>query len=630
MQILMLLTVLMCGTSVSSFDLSESQEVQVSGVGSKIVIEARDEQGHLSSGFCGQATLEGASVIKDGHRHPLTEVGPFDAGRLVLEHVVVADSLRVRSGDAFGEMNAPPSIPGWVSLVPPVLAIVLAIALRQAMIALFVGIWFGASALVGFNPLTGFIRTIDTHFVRALADPDHASILLFTLALGGMVGVLAKSGGTHALVDSVSKIATTRRRGMLATWLTGLFLFFDDYANCLLVGNTVRPLSDKLKISREKLAYLVDSTAAPITTVAVISTWVGYQLGLIKDLAASSGTTPYDLFIDMLPYSFYSLFTIAFVFLISATGRDFGPMRKAEIRAQSGQLIREGAQPLMDKDITELEPPAEGKRHWFLAVGPIVSVLAIVSIGLYVSGVSEVEEGAGLREIIAAANSYAVLLWAGFGGSMVAGFLSLVTRTMGVGELMESWLAGVKAMLVACLILVLAWTLGDLCKEHLMTGPWVLSMFNPSPVWIPALTFVVSALIALATGSSFSTMAIVIPITGAMAWALTGDGSGLSESVTLSIRYASLSAVLGGAVFGDHCSPISDTTIMSSMSSASDHIDHVRTQAPYAIVCGLAAIGIGYIPAGFGVSPLISLGVGALVLVAIVFVIGRPLPRKEA
>ncbi|HUH02335.1 MAG TPA: Na+/H+ antiporter NhaC family protein, partial [Kofleriaceae bacterium] len=251
----------------------------------------------------------------------------------------------------------------------------------------------------------------------------------------------------------------------------------------------------------------------------------------------------------------------------------------------------------------------------------------IVVAGLYISGASSPDLPAdpGLRDIIGKANSYAVLLWASFGGGLIAAVLTLVRRDLRLGEAMDAWVSGVKSMVMAVLILVLAWALGAMCKDALMTGPWVLSAIEPSPRLLPLMTFIISAVIALATGSSFSTMAIVIPIAAPMAWHLTGDAD-LSAATIESIRYGTLGAVLSGAVFGDHCSPISDTTIMSSMSSASDHVDHVRTQAPYAFVCATVAGVVGFLPAGWGVSPLLTLPAGLAILAAVVFFVGKPLP----
>ncbi len=626
MQILIAVAMLLCAPA-DHFEVSPNRNYQVADLPISLTITAVDADGKVTPNYCGAADLEGISRSTAGGTESIRQTEVFSAGIVVLEDVHVDNAgMKVSSGPASGEWKPDVRhLPGWLSILPPLAAILLALITRQALIALFAGVYLGAIFVYDYSPLTALLRVFDTHLVAAAADPDHAAILLFTMALGGMVGILARSGGTQALVEVLSKRATTKRSGMVMGWLTGMVVFFDDYANCLLVGNTLRPFTDKLNISREKLSYIVDSTAAPITSVALISTWVGYQLGLIQDLAASSNTTAYDLFLNMLPYSFYSFFTMFFVLTIATTCRDFGPMLAAEKRAATtGKVLRDGAKPMMDKELTEMEAPTGSSPHWSLAIVPIVSVILIVAIGLYASGASVVGTGAGIRTIIANANSYAVLLWAAFGGSLIAGAYALQRRNLNVEQIVDAWVTGCKAMVIAVLILVLAWTIGDICKVYLQTGPWVISQFSPSPALIPAMTFVLCAVIALATGSSFSTMAIVIPIAGPMAWAATGDASGLDPAVGESIRLATLSAVLGGAVFGDHCSPISDTTIMSSMSCASDHIDHVRTQAPYALVCGSAAILLGYLPAGFGISPIITLPLGMLALWAIVRFYGKP------
>ncbi len=619
------------------FEIESTRAHRVGELPMRISIKAVDKKGDVVTGFCGPAKVSGLVQRRKGKWWPIEDTGPLAGGKVVFDHVrTSAEYVVVEAGHARGEWSPRTvrQLPGWVSIAPPLFAIVLAILLRQALIALFAGVWLGAMFLYGYNPLTSLLRTFDTHLVAALipvdptdgsVDTGHAAIILFTMALGGMVGVISRSGGTLALVNAIARRARSRRSGMLTAWFSGLVVFFDDYANCLLVGNTVRPFSDRMRISREKLAYIVDSTAAPVATIAVISTWIGYQVGQLDQIFGKG--TGYDLFLDILPYSFYSFFTLGFVFLISVTVRDFGPMLKAERRAAThGLLLREGAKPLMDRELTDISDTANARAGVLTALVPIVSVIGIVGIGLYVSGKQSLGvdgADASFRSIIAAADSYAVLLWAAFGGSLVALFMVITNRSLGASEAVDAWVAGVKAMVMAVLILVLAWALGDMCKEHLQTGEWLLGQVSPSPHFLPFLTFFIAGAIAFATGSSFSTMAIVIPIAGPMAWALTGDGSGLGSDVAWSIRHATLAAVLSGAVFGDHCSPISDTTIMSSMSSAADHMDHVRTQTPYAFTCAGVAAFIGFLPAGWGVSPFITLPVGAAILVAIVAFVGK-------
>ena len=630
MGILTLVALLACpgGAEPADFAIETAPVHQVADLPQTLTITALDSDGEPLPSFCGSVGAIGLSQISGLNELALTTVGPFAGGQVVIEKAHWEGSFRLRSEVrewTLGQSRR--SIPGILSILPPLLAIGLAIAFRQALIALFAGIWLGAVFVHGYNPLTGLLRTFDTYLPRAVADSDHAAIILFTLSLGGMVGVLSKSGATRALVDRISRYAKTRRSGMLASWGAGLVVFFDDYANCMLVGNTLRPLTDRLKISREKLAYIVDSTAAPIATVAVVSTWIGFQLSQFEGVVPGE---PYDIFLKLLPYSFYSFFTIAFVLLIATTGRDFGPMLKAERRAAGGKLLRDGAVPLVDRELTQMSESATGGRA-IDAVFAIGAVILIVFAGIYISGSNASDSDASIREIIANSNSYSVLLWAGFGGSLVA---LLSTSIRGVGSEpplklsagIDAWVSGLKAMLMAVLILVLAWGIGDICKNELLTGPWVLSQIDPNPRFIPVLTFALCGFVALATGSSFSTMAIVIPIAGPMAWDLTGPDSIVAGTAAVdSIRYGTLAAVLSGAVFGDHCSPISDTTIMSSMASASDHVDHVRTQAPYALTCALASALIGFVPAGYGISPFIALPVGLIALAAVVWFIGKPI-----
>jgi Na+/H+ antiporter NhaC len=616
MSLLFTLALLACDVpaDLAGFEVSPVRDYRVGDLPVALEVTAVDASGERVSAFCGTARVGGLEGIAETPR--------FSAGRVVLDPALpLGEAVVVEAGAARGVWEPDlRRLPGFLSLLPPLFAIVLAIATRQALLALFAGIWLGALFVHGWNPLAALLRTFDTHLVAAVADRDHAAILLFTMALGGMVGVMAKSGGTRALVGVISRRARTRRSGMVTTWASGLVVFFDDYANCLLVGNTLRPLTDDLKISREKLSYLVDSTAAPVATVALVSTWVGFQIGELEIVTDS----PYQTFLRLLPYSFYSFFTIAFVLAVAASGRDFGPMLAAERRAAGGGgLLRPGAQPLMDRQLTEMAPEEGARNHWLTAVVPIAAVLVIVCAGLYVSGRAAAGEGASLREIIGEANSYAVLLWASFGGSAIALAMAIGMRTTSLGAALEAWVSGVRAMVVAVLILVLAWGLGEMCKDYLQTGPWLLSQVSPSPALLPVLTFFLCGLIAFATGSSFSTMAIVIPIAGPMAWALTGEGSGVDPDVAFAVRHATLAAVLSGAVFGDHCSPISDTTIMSSMASAADHIDHVRTQAPYAAVCGAVAALVGFVPAGFGVPPWLTLPIGIGILLVLLRLLGR-------
>ncbi len=526
---------------------------------------------------------------------------------------------------------------GWLSILPPLLAIGLALLARPVVLALLLGVWLGATILEGGNPVSAFLRVGDRYLIDALADRSHAAIVLFSTTLGGMVGILSRSGATEGVVRLLTRRVKSRSRGQAATALMGTAIFFDDYANTLLVGNTMRPFTDRLRISREKLAYLVDSTAAPVATVAVISTWVGFEVGLIQDALARQGMpgSGYAFFLRSLPYNFYPFLTLAFVYLVAATGRDFGPMRRAEIRAvERGEVLRPGAQPALDT--TGLAPveSRRGAASPWLAAGPILLVIAATIGGLLWSG-SRAVLAAGdqptLRAILNSADSLSVLMWASLAGSLFAALLAAGLRRLTLVGTVEAWLEGARAMLIAMVILVLAWSLGDVC-EDLGTGPWLVDVSRGvlSARLLPTFTFLVAAAVSFATGTSWGTMAILMPIIVPLGAALPvaeNLGAGSSETVLL----AAASAVLAGAVFGDHCSPLSDTTIMSSMASGSDHVDHVRTQLPYAATVAAAAILAGYLPAGFGFSPWLSLPAGILLLGAVLRWAGRRTgPRSEA
>ncbi|HUH06103.1 MAG TPA: Na+/H+ antiporter NhaC family protein, partial [Kofleriaceae bacterium] len=367
------------GAPVHSFEIRSQSGYQVGDLPVTLEIQAVDADGNRVEAFCDSVQVTGAAIEERTIRTALTEAGPFEAGALVIDRVVLdGEQIQVRSGQAIGTWEPERRIPGFFSILPPILAIVLALLLRQALLALFAGVWLGALFVHGYNPLTSLIRCFDTYLPNTIANTDSASVVLFTMALGGMVGVISKSGGTKALVDAIARRATSRRAGMLTGWISGLVVFFDDYANCLLVGNTVRPFTDRLRISREKLAYIVDSTAAPVATIALVSTWVGYQVGLFDKVAELGQGQGYSHFISLIPYSFYSIFTLAFVFMIAVSMRDFGPMRRAEERAHlTGELVRPGGVPLMDKELTDMiERPDTGRTpHWVTAVAPVLSVI---------------------------------------------------------------------------------------------------------------------------------------------------------------------------------------------------------------------------------------------------------------
>jgi len=526
--------------------------------------------------------------------------------------------LTVLIGDTSHEV-APTLTSGWFSILPPVIAIVLALIFREVVTALFAGVWLGALAVAGFNPFSGTARLVDTFVVPTMSDPDHVSIMVFSLLLGGMVGIIARNGGTLGIVEAVAPWASTPRRGKIATWAAGMAIFFDDYANTLIVGNTMRPITDRLKISREKLAYLVDSTAAPVAALVPISTWVGYEISLIGDglrIAAEQNpagaeallaVSPFAIFLQTIPYLFYPLLALAFVFMTSASDRDFGPMATAERRAaRADGLFRSGAV-LAGDTSSSLMDPKEGVRHrWWNAGVPVSTVVAVVLLGLYFTGRSGTGPDASLMDIFGEADPFATLLWGSLAGVLVAIALSVGQRLLSLAECIDSLVGGMRSMMIAMMILVLAWSLGDVTNA-IGTSTFLALLLSDHVAiqLLPVIVFVTSAAMAFATGTSWGTMAIMLPVVIPLTATLGGPDV-YPGGAAANILLAGTASVLAGSIFGDHCSPISDKTILSSTASGCDHVDHVRTQLPYALL--IASVGgVGSVAAAYGMSPWIVL-----------------------
>ena len=537
--------------------------------------------------------------------------------------------------------EAPGAAPnaGWLAILPALLAIVAALVFRQVVVALFLGVWVGAWIVSGDPALgwwTGFFATIEAYILPALADSDHAAIILFSMMIGGTVALIQRNGGTAAIVGSVTKWARTAGRGQFATALLGVLVFFDDYANTLIVGGTMRPITDRLRISREKLAYIVDSTAAPVACLAFVTTWIGYEVGLIGDAVAKLpgySEAPYSIFLGSIAYSFYPILALFFVFAITLSKRDFGPMLRAEQRARaSGQLYRAGSTVEAAEAESELlEPPADAPKRLANAVVPIAVLVVGVLVGLWITGRASVLEGGGeltLKAVVGEANSYTAMMWASLASVVVAIGMSVAQRILTVEQALDAWFAGVRSMLLAVVILILAWSLSNV-NDALGTAAFLVDLLSDTldPGLVPAIVFVLAAVVAFSTGSSWGTMGILMPLAIPLAWGvLAADGLHTSGEYT-HIIYSTVSAVLAGAVWGDHCSPISDTTILSSLAAQCDHIDHVRTQLPYALTVGGVALCLGTVPTGYNVPWWVMLPICAGVLLAIVRFAGTPVPN---
>lgn len=526
-------------------------------------------------------------------------------------------------------------LPGWLSLVPPLLAILLALLLRQVIISLAAGIYAGALFIYEFDPFVALLRLIDVFIMNALIDKDHMYIILFTLLIGGVVGIISRNGGTAGFAFQITKFAKTDRSGMISSWLMGVLIFFDDYANSLIIGNMMRPITDKLRISREKLAYIVDSTAAPVASIFLISTWIGYEVGLIEDGLRSIGSTEnaYDIFISSIPYSFYPIAAIIFVFLISYFRRDFGPMYKAEKRARDTGAVSGTEQEVEELIASEHQIYIGEKSRWINGAVPILTILFGTIIGLYFTGVESLHssgiEEYGLQEIISYSDSYSALLWSSFIATIVAVVMSISQRIISLNDTLAAWTKGVQSMMIAVIILVFAWSISAVTND-MKTADYLVAIISDSmdPRFLPVLVFIICALTGFSTGTSWGTMAIVMPIVIPLSHKLS-LAAGLSSPDYWIIMYGVISSVLAGSVFGDHCSPIADTTILSSLASKCNHIDHVNTQLPYAILVGVVCMVLGYIPAAFGVNPFLLIAIIIVVLIAAIFLWGKELPKVK-
>jgi Na+/H+ antiporter NhaC len=516
-------------------------------------------------------------------------------------------------------------LPAWTSILPPLVAILLALLFRHVLVALVFGVWLGAFLLSGLSPWASFARLLDTHVVGAIADPGHASILVFSLLLGGMLGLMTQSGGAKGLASWVSTDATSRRRGQLTTWFLGLLVFFDDYANSLLVGSSMRPVTDRLRISREKLAFLVDATAAPVASLALISSWIGVEVGYIEDQFTHLGIErdAYMTFVETIPFRFYPILMLVFVAWIAFRGRDFGPMLRAERRAfDEGQLSRPGSQPA--SDFHEDSVPDDVPGRPMNALIPVVTVVVVAALGIYFDGRAKVLAAGmdlSLRTIVGEASSSSAILWATGAGCLVALGLSVGTGALSFGKSIEAWMSGMRSMLFAAVILILAWSLGAVCRD-LNTALFLIGAVGDwiAPAWIPATVFVMAALVSFATGTSWGTMAILFPLVVPLAHQIAPG----NETILL----GTVSSILAGSVWGDHCSPISDTTVLSSMATSCDHMDHVRTQLPYALLVGGVSLLCAELPVAAGwYGPWTGLLIGAVAMIAAFELLSRPVGR---
>ena len=520
--------------------------------------------------------------------------------------------------------------PGWQSLLPAGLAIAMALLTGRVLVSLAAAVVLGGllSLPDAFPQLSDrLLRASGAEFLwKSAADLSNLLILLYVVLILAMISVMLAAGGLRALADWLMRFARTGRSTQLITFVAGLLIFIDDYANTMVVGSTLRPACDRMRVSREKLAFLVDATAAPIAGIAVVSTWIGVEVGLLGEIGGQLAVPKdgYAIFFDALGYRFYCMTMIAFVFASAISGRDFGPMARAERRArQSAPPRGDHSRPATHAAFDTARPHPDARARVSSALVPMALLLLAFLAGLWLQGYGArrllCDPGAlvrpsAWREVLSAADSIPLLAVASGAGLLLAvGMAALVAR-IPAGAVSVAVLKGVRTSLMPVAVLLLAWSLKGACDE-LGTGDYLASVLSGSldPLVYPGLVFVVAGLTAFSTGTSWGTMAILIPTAIPIALALDGGRYGPTTMI-------SVAAVLDGAIFGDHCSPISDTTIMSSAASSCDHLAHVRTQLPYAVTVAAIALGIGYVPAAAGLPqwigiPSAAVAVGGLFLI---------------
>ncbi|MCQ2970569.1 transporter, NhaC family [Methanobrevibacter gottschalkii] len=534
---------------------------------------------------------------------------------------------------------------GILTLLPPLVAIGLAFITKETILSLFMGVFVGEFMLcvndlnIVSTAINAFLQ-MGSQIISCMADPWNAGIILQCLLIGGIIQLVTKMGGAKALADTFARRADTPRKAQLFTWFLGLCVFFDDYANSLIVGPIMRPVMDKLKVSREKLAFIVDATAAPVAGIAIISTWIGLEISLIAAGFESVGVTNvtgFGIFLQTIPYRFYNIFILLFIVISSITLYEFGPMKKAEQTARKRKENEEIIVPNAP-GFDEVKPVEGIKLSIWNAIIPIGTLIIGALIAFYWSGYTTILGGEdqaliaimkssplsfnGVFTALSQSDASVALFQAALLASIVAIVMAVGERILTIEDAISEWIGGMKTIVITGVILLLAWSLGGVIGDVGTANYLVGVLKNTLPQFIvPALIFILGALISFATGTAYGTMSILMPLAIPLAWAV---GSG-----DMSFTIVCTSGVLTGAIFGDHCSPISDTTILSSMGTSCNHIDHVQTQIYYAIFVASVAIFIGYIPAGLGIPWFISIPIGVVVMYVGLKILGQKVDFDE-
>lgn len=545
----------------------------------------------------------------------------------------------------------------WYSVFPPLIAITLAVITTRLFLSL--GFAVASGLLLAWIQNQASLKSLFTEvvwFARAVTvgndgiDLFNVWVILFVLFMMSMISVVIASGGVASAITILSKFAKGVRSTQCITAIMGTVIFIGDYSNAMLVGPTMRPITDKYKVCREKLAYIVDSTSAPIAGLAFVSTWIGYEVGLFNSVAVTIGldSDGYSMFFDALPFRFYCILTILFVIVNAVSGRDYGLMRRAQTRARETGNVSAPDAKVMGGINADLASERD-HSHILSAVIPISLLFGLILGGLWIDGHrnefldsvgKDTQQNSSLfswsmwqfvlskpvyaltswRDALSNANNVKILASAAIISFIAAIICGWIFSRMSISEISKAVKEGLSGTLLPIGIILCAWGIKASC-DKLMTGMYISSLLSDvvSPLWFPALVFIVASLTSFATGTSWGTMAILIPTAVPVAYVLDGNVYGITTIICLG-------AVLDGAIFGDHCSPISDTTILSAIVSSCDPMHHVRTQMPYALTVAVIALICGYLPAALGLPSYIGILIGLGVIVCLYYVVSRLQP----
>ncbi|CAM9348857.1 unnamed protein product [Ascophyllum nodosum] len=570
-------------------------------------------------------------------------------GEFISEHVL--DSLQIGSAgrstirftvDGRTQDVIVTSAPGWSTLLPPLVTLAISIWYQQVIVALLVGIWAGALLVSGFNPVRALLMTFDTYLVGAFTGEGNAAVLLFTFLLGGTIGLVQRSGGALGLANALKGFMGTRSRGQACTVALGCLIFFDDYSSILIVGNSLRDVVRAVGVSPAKFAWLVHSMGVVLASLSPISSWVGLQIGYTKAVLDALGISPpldgFLVVLRSLPFRFFPLFYLVLILFVLVSGRDFGPMADSE---SSGEAIDSGTDSTGEREAGTpkgggggIVPKAGTPLRSSNALVPFAAVIVVTFGGMMVDGISKIERGGNqasliltqrvpktLVNVLSSCDSVAVLIWASAAGWFTSVIMVCSQGILSLPEAMEMWMEGMKEVLEPQFVLLLAWALGHVVKD-VQTAEYLAGVLGTGipPYMLPTLISVLCYLISYACGSTFGTMGIVFPLVGPLAWRLGGED--------VDFLHHCFACILGASLFGSVCSPISDTTILTSLATGCGLGEHVRTTTPYTFAVATISILVGSLPVGIGFyGPWVALGLGTGAMVAMTYGLGRAPPR---